>query len=325
MHRLEFDARAEEHEASTNQWIDVEHSPDDIRGVDKLEPPPPPHSSPVSKTAIGHRRSQKSPGHPLRPSLSVSYNIDDASGFGTSLDLHETRPSRHLWSLNRIRTQRTTRAKETEVIVHYVRPGDSLPGVALKYNVSLAALRNANKLWTNDTIYFREQLYTPIRAISSSAASSSARSSLDSAAEGETGACHDTGMDSFPFSAAVCATIRITEPEPSGGISIILQTSASSPTVCVFGKCLAGQYLEWSQGGDHEPAFIGFGVSLSDGGDKPEFELDVVSGVKRSGKMMPRCGHRVSDLRWEATPSRWKKHRVARRLLGRSNYSPVPR
>ncbi|KAF8525502.1 hypothetical protein BU17DRAFT_83704 [Hysterangium stoloniferum] len=174
MHRLEFDARTEEQEASTNPWIDVEHSPVDF---DTLESPPPPHSSPVSKTAIGHRRSQTSPGHPLRPSLSVSYNIDDASGFGTSLDLHETRPS--LRRAIKARTEsfeddaetaldckshkdaEDTRAKETEVIVHYVRPGDSLPGVALKYNVSLAALRNANKLWTNDTIHFRKTALHP--------------------------------------------------------------------------------------------------------------------------------------------------------------------
>ena len=37
--------------------------------------------------------------------------------------------------------------------------------MALKYNVSLAALRSANKLWANDTIHLRQVLYVPIRAI----------------------------------------------------------------------------------------------------------------------------------------------------------------
>ncbi|KAF8513837.1 hypothetical protein BU17DRAFT_68630 [Hysterangium stoloniferum] len=345
MHRLEFDARVEEQEASTNPWIDVEHSPVDF---DTLESPPPPHSSPVSKTAIGHRRSQTSPGHPLRPSLSVSYNIDDASGFGTSLDLHETRPS--LRRAIKARTEsfeddaetaleckshkdaEDTRAKETEVIVHYVcspcsglailaadssphkvRPGDSLPGVALKYNVSLAALRNANKLWTNDTIHLREQLYIPIRAISSSAASSSARSSLDSAAEGETGAWHETGMDvrkghTISSGAPKIRRVPVSElsffPPPSAPLSLPASPSPS-PSRPVVSRSFSKQALPSPPSAFSRnasalgPANIWNGAreeimsrlsldsawSSSDGGgDKPEFELDVVSGGKRGGK-----------------------------------------
>lgn len=49
-----------------------------------------------------------------------------------------------------------------------IQPGDSLPGIALKYHVSLATLRNTNKLWANDTIHLRQVLYIPTQAIASS-------------------------------------------------------------------------------------------------------------------------------------------------------------
>ncbi|KAF8517634.1 hypothetical protein JB92DRAFT_2167578 [Gautieria morchelliformis] len=60
-----------------------------------------------------------------------------------------------------------TAQAEAEVIV---RPGDSLPGVALKYNISLATLRSANKLWTHDTIHLRQVLYIPIQAVAANKA-----------------------------------------------------------------------------------------------------------------------------------------------------------
>ncbi|EJU04147.1 hypothetical protein DACRYDRAFT_20770 [Dacryopinax primogenitus] len=49
-----------------------------------------------------------------------------------------------------------------EVIVHEIRPTDSLAGVALKYNVPLATLRRTNKLWASDSIHLRSTLYIPI-------------------------------------------------------------------------------------------------------------------------------------------------------------------
>lgn len=39
---------------------------------------------------------------------------------------------------------------------------DSLAGVALKYNITMAALRRANQLWTSDSIHLRKVLYIPI-------------------------------------------------------------------------------------------------------------------------------------------------------------------
>ncbi|KAI8972390.1 hypothetical protein BD414DRAFT_217461 [Trametes punicea] len=61
-------------------------------------------------------------------------------------------------------THRRSQSQDREmlVIVHEVRPTDSLAGVALKYGISLAELRRANQLWASDPIYLRETLYIPV-------------------------------------------------------------------------------------------------------------------------------------------------------------------
>ncbi|KDQ55789.1 carbohydrate-binding module family 50 protein [Jaapia argillacea MUCL 33604] len=51
---------------------------------------------------------------------------------------------------------------EKLVIVHPVRLGDSLAGVALRYCTSIAALRRANHLWASDSIHLRKELYIPV-------------------------------------------------------------------------------------------------------------------------------------------------------------------
>lgn len=43
-----------------------------------------------------------------------------------------------------------------------ILPKDSLPGVSLKYGISLADLRRANHLWPSDPIHLRKVLYIPL-------------------------------------------------------------------------------------------------------------------------------------------------------------------
>ncbi|KAH7339781.1 hypothetical protein B0J17DRAFT_767476 [Rhizoctonia solani] len=51
-----------------------------------------------------------------------------------------------------------------EMLVHKIQPKDSLAGVALKYGISIADIRKANKLWTADSIHLRSVLYIPLTA-----------------------------------------------------------------------------------------------------------------------------------------------------------------
>ncbi|KAF8577930.1 carbohydrate-binding module family 50 protein [Ramaria rubella] len=137
-----------------------------------------------------HTRSQTTEGHPLRSGpMPTNDEVQNITGRSSSLGLHETRPSlrraiiasRALsegdWSVDNGRAAAHTERKaekpaETEVIVHQIQPGDSLPGVALKYNIALATLRNANKLWTTDSIHLRETLYIPVQAVAPAATKS---------------------------------------------------------------------------------------------------------------------------------------------------------
>ncbi|GBC08509.1 hypothetical protein RclHR1_08180003 [Rhizophagus clarus] len=48
------------------------------------------------------------------------------------------------------------------VIVHEVKPSDTIAGVALFYGIEISILKKANKLWTNDSIHLRKFLYIPI-------------------------------------------------------------------------------------------------------------------------------------------------------------------
>ncbi|CAE6468714.1 unnamed protein product [Rhizoctonia solani] len=51
-----------------------------------------------------------------------------------------------------------------EMLVHKIQPKDSLAGVALRYGVSIADIRKANKLWAADSIHLRSVLYIPLTA-----------------------------------------------------------------------------------------------------------------------------------------------------------------
>ncbi|KAF3903822.1 hypothetical protein AA313_de0206527 [Arthrobotrys entomopaga] len=48
------------------------------------------------------------------------------------------------------------------VYVHKVQPTDTLAGVLLIYDIEPTALRKANRLWPNDSIQMRSQLYLPV-------------------------------------------------------------------------------------------------------------------------------------------------------------------
>ncbi|KIJ61296.1 carbohydrate-binding module family 50 protein [Hydnomerulius pinastri MD-312] len=49
----------------------------------------------------------------------------------------------------------------SDTIIHRVNPVDSFAGVALRYGVSIAALRRANQLWPSDPIHLRTELIIP--------------------------------------------------------------------------------------------------------------------------------------------------------------------
>ncbi|WVR00134.1 hypothetical protein IAU59_007276 [Kwoniella sp. CBS 9459] len=53
---------------------------------------------------------------------------------------------------------------EVEVLIHTIKPNQSLAGIALLYGIDLATLRKVNKLWTSDPIHLRTHLYVPLEA-----------------------------------------------------------------------------------------------------------------------------------------------------------------
>ncbi|KAJ3042301.1 LysM and putative peptidoglycan-binding domain-containing protein 1 [Rhizophlyctis rosea] len=55
-----------------------------------------------------------------------------------------------------------------EIIVHEIKPGDTLEGICLMYSVKASDIKRYNRLWTNDSIHLRKTLDIPIRATTSS-------------------------------------------------------------------------------------------------------------------------------------------------------------
>ncbi|RUS34644.1 hypothetical protein BC938DRAFT_479355, partial [Jimgerdemannia flammicorona] len=51
---------------------------------------------------------------------------------------------------------------EKRVIVHKVLPSDTLAGVALFYGIAISTLKRVNKLWSNDSIHMRVELFIPL-------------------------------------------------------------------------------------------------------------------------------------------------------------------
>ncbi|EIW71958.1 hypothetical protein TREMEDRAFT_58102 [Tremella mesenterica DSM 1558] len=53
---------------------------------------------------------------------------------------------------------------EVEVLVHRVKPTESLAGIALLYGIDKSTLRKTNKLWPSDPVHLRTHLYVPLEA-----------------------------------------------------------------------------------------------------------------------------------------------------------------
>ncbi|XP_015279988.1 PREDICTED: lysM and putative peptidoglycan-binding domain-containing protein 1 [Gekko japonicus] len=47
-------------------------------------------------------------------------------------------------------------------IEHRLEPGDTLPGLAVKYGVTTEQIKRANRLYTNDSIFLKKSLYIPV-------------------------------------------------------------------------------------------------------------------------------------------------------------------
>ncbi|XP_039973790.1 lysM and putative peptidoglycan-binding domain-containing protein 1 [Xiphias gladius] len=47
-------------------------------------------------------------------------------------------------------------------IEHKIQPGETLPGLALKYGVSMEQIKRANRLYTNDSIFLKKSLSIPV-------------------------------------------------------------------------------------------------------------------------------------------------------------------
>ncbi|XP_029959715.1 lysM and putative peptidoglycan-binding domain-containing protein 1 [Salarias fasciatus] len=45
---------------------------------------------------------------------------------------------------------------------HTIQPGETLPGLALKYGVSMEEIKRANRLYTNDSIFLKKSLLIPV-------------------------------------------------------------------------------------------------------------------------------------------------------------------
>jgi len=52
-------------------------------------------------------------------------------------------------------------------IKHPVQAGDTLQGIAIKYGVTTATIKRVNSLWSNDSIFVRENLLIPVPSDSS--------------------------------------------------------------------------------------------------------------------------------------------------------------
>ncbi|KAK6337700.1 hypothetical protein TWF696_001183 [Orbilia brochopaga] len=74
----------------------------------------------------------------------------------------ETRKRRSSLSSDTRATGRGSECDDVLVYVHNVQPTDTLARVLLIYDIDPEALRKANRLWPNDNIQMRSQLYLPV-------------------------------------------------------------------------------------------------------------------------------------------------------------------
>ncbi|KAJ2990708.1 hypothetical protein NUW54_g8392 [Trametes sanguinea] len=109
----------------------------------------------TSQHPLEARNGPESLAHETRPSMKRMLSHNDAVAVADERDLiDDDESARHRRSVSQDR--------EMLVVVHQVQPTDSLPGVSLKYGISLTELRRANQLWPSDPIHLRETLYIPV-------------------------------------------------------------------------------------------------------------------------------------------------------------------
>lgn len=57
---------------------------------------------------------------------------------------------------------RSPRSPVRHHLEHPVQPGETLPGLALRYGVSVEEIKRANRLYTNDSIFLKKSLSIPV-------------------------------------------------------------------------------------------------------------------------------------------------------------------
>ncbi|KAG1861552.1 hypothetical protein DFJ58DRAFT_839688 [Suillus subalutaceus] len=107
-------------------------------------------------------RSEVLSSHPLRRSSVSSCTAKNVGGIQTTLseDVSDC-PAAIEASADTTNNLDAPNQHDIDDILHTVSPHDSLVAIALRYGVSLSALRHANQLWPSDPIHLRTQLIIP--------------------------------------------------------------------------------------------------------------------------------------------------------------------
>ncbi|KAI6165946.1 hypothetical protein EDD17DRAFT_1894158 [Pisolithus thermaeus] len=221
----------------------------------------------------------QNPQHPLRR-RSHSIPIDTETDYSCHATGSETRPrlARLLDHSSQDAEEDGSMASDTShtgsasgeatTVVHKVSSTDSLPSVALRYGISVAALRRANKLWPSDPIYLRTELKvpradpTPARCNSTSvegvelpAPELSPRSSSDSHASTVAATVGDAILSVFPARAS---------------LDSLLSSRTSSSEILELDDLAAMRASRSLPGVDHVPSITSDGYELSILGAQPK-------------------------------------------------------
>jgi len=100
---------------------------------------------------------------------------------------------------------------------HVVSPGETLAGLALRYNITLQDLKLANKLWTNEGLFPGRSLRIPIIEIQSTG--------LD--LSGSSNGSDTMSTDSQVASSSAASSRRVSSTDSTGGINNPLPASFS--------------------------------------------------------------------------------------------------
>ncbi|KAI6037596.1 hypothetical protein EDC04DRAFT_2128619 [Pisolithus marmoratus] len=217
--------------------------------VSFISPPHPLHRRSPSITLTNHAT-----GGETRPRLTriLDHSSQDPEGDGsTALD-------------NTTHTE--SASGEATTVVHKVDSTDSLPSVALRYGISVAALRRANNLWPSDPIYLRTELKipradpTPVRRKLASVEGVDlpvpelpSRSSSDGYASALPATVGDAILSIFPARAS---------------LDSLLSSRTSSSEVLELDDLVATRASKSASGARHAPSITRDGIELSILGDQ---------------------------------------------------------